>query len=33
MDEAKVDSRIAVDVMQWPREVCSTKHLLSLVSQ
>lgn len=27
MDEAEVDSRTAVDVMQWLREVCSTKLL------
>ena len=27
IDEAEVDSRIAVDVMQWLREVCSTKLL------
>ena len=25
MDDAKVDSRTAVDVMQWLREACSTK--------
>lgn len=31
MDEAEIDSRTAVDIYQWFREVCSTKLLQSQI--